>query len=366
MVTLANGLADAGHDVHLVLGTAQGPLLPEVGAHVRIVELHAANMLAAVRPLANYLRTARPAALLATLRNANLAAVAARSLARTPCTLVLREANTLSEPLQRRFSLKLATYRRLMRRLYPAATHLVANSRGSAQDLSMVSGVPLERIAVLPNPIDVAALDARAAERMDPPPPFGDRSTHARIVAMGRLTEQKGFDVLLDAFAALVRRRPATLALLGEGDEREALRARAERHGVGHLVWMPGFVPNPYPHLRNADVFALASRWEGSPNVVSEALALGVPVAATDCPHGPRELLRDGVLGALAAVDDAPALAAAIERTLDRPPDPGALRDAARGQDASVIVRRYEALLAPGVEPYPHAERGTPAKSSPT
>ncbi len=361
MVTLAGGLAELGHDVELVVGTAQGPLVGEVAPDVRIVELHATNMLAAVLPLARYLRRRRPDALLATLRNANLAAVAARSLAGSPRVLVLREANTLSAPLRRRGSPKLAAYRRLMRALYPAATHVVANSAGSASDLADVTGLPRDRVEVIPNPVDVAGIESRAAAPASPAPPFGNGERAARLVAIGRLTEQKGFDVLIDAFADLAHRRAATLSILGEGEDRDALRARAERLGVGDRVWMPGFVANPYPHLRVAHAFVLASRWEGAPNVVSEALALGVPVVATDCPHGPRELLRGGDLGALVPVDDAPALAAAIERTLDAPPDPGPLRHAVHDQRAANVVRRYEGLLTPeGATPAP-TERATPA-----
>lgn len=102
-----------------------------------------------------------------------------------------------------------------------------------------------------------------------------------RILALGRLHPAKGFDVLLDAFAAARRRGlDASLVIAGEGDERAALEARAA--GMDRVA-LPGFLPNPFPALAHADVFVLSSRVEGMANVVNEALVLGAPVIATPC-----------------------------------------------------------------------------------
>jgi glycosyltransferase involved in cell wall biosynthesis len=108
---------------------------------------------------------------------------------------------------------------------------------------------------------------------------------------------------------------------------------------------MPGFVVNPYAYLSRTQLFVLSSAWEGLPTVLVEALALGVPVVATDCPSGPREILDDGRYGALVPVGDAETLAEAMERTLDDPLNPEFLRSAALRYTVESSARQYLAVM---------------------
>lgn len=119
---------------------------------------------------------------------------------------------------------------------------------------------------------------------------------------------------MLDAFAAVRRRVPATLWILGEGPQRPALERRMRELDLAPDVCLAGFRPDPAAWMAQADLFVLSSRWEGFANVVVEAMAGGTPVVATDCPHGPGEIVEDGVSGLLVPPEDATALAAAIER----------------------------------------------------
>jgi glycosyltransferase involved in cell wall biosynthesis len=102
------------------------------------------------------------------------------------------------------------------------------------------------------------------------------------------------------------------LLILGEGAERPALEALVTQLGLDDAVSMPGFVENPYAYMARAALFVLSSRWEGLPTVMIEALCCGLPLVATDCPSGPREILRDGEYGQLVPVGNAPALAQAM------------------------------------------------------
>jgi len=150
------------------------------------------------------------------------------------------------------------------------------------------------------------------------------------VLGIGRLARQKDFPTLLRAFAQVRSRRPCRLVILGEGKERSALTALVERLGITPHVEMPGFVANPFAYLRRAALFVLSSAWEGSPNVLIEALALAVPSVATDCPSGPREILCEGRYGPLVPVGDDEALAEAMEAMLAAPPPAALLR---RGAD---------------------------------
>ncbi len=130
--------------------------------------------------------------------------------------------------------------------------------------------------------------------------------------------------------------------ILGQGRARERLLALAAELGVAEDVALPGFVPEPYAFMAHADLFAFTSRWEGLGFVIIEALAVGTPVVATDCPSGPREILQDGRIGPLVPVGDAAALAAAMH------PDPGrtAARSTASGRRPTLRDRGEHRCLS--------------------
>ena len=186
---------------------------------------------------------------------------------------------------------------------YARAGRVVVQSDGAATYFRPRLG---KRVVVIPNPL--ATLPLTPATRQATP---GGPS----VVAMGRLTEQKRFDLLLRAFARQKDRR-WTLTILGEGPLRPSLEALSRELGVSDRVAMPGLVDNPSDYLAQASAFVLSSAYEGFPNALGEAMAAGLPVIATDCAGGVRELIRDGDNGVLVPPGDEPALAAAIERLM--------------------------------------------------
>ena len=133
---------------------------------------------------------------------------------------------------------------------------------------------------------------------------------------MGTLKEQKDHRTLIRAFARLSRDFNAKLTILGEGPLRAGLESLIAELGLQSRVSMPGFVVDPYPWLRSADLFVLSSQYEGFGNVIVEALECGVPVVSTDCPSGPAEILENGRYGRLVPVDDVVALATAMSASL--------------------------------------------------
>lgn len=136
-------------------------------------------------------------------------------------------------------------------------------------------------------------------------------------LGLGRLTEQKGFHLLLEAYAmALQHQALPNLVIAGDGPLRDTLTTQAQRLGIAQRVHFTGFLSNPYSLLRHARLFILSSLHEGMPTVLIEALALGTPVLACDCETGPRELLDNGRLGLLVKANDVPALAHGMLQSL--------------------------------------------------
>jgi glycosyltransferase involved in cell wall biosynthesis len=134
---------------------------------------------------------------------------------------------------------------------------------------------------------------------------------------MGRLSAEKGFDLLLDAFARIAPQHADwSLKILGQGPLRPALQAQALRLDLGERVQFTGEVADPFPILRVADLFVFPSRSEGFGMALAEAMACGLPAVSFDCPSGPRDIVRDGIDGILVPPEDVVALAAALDRLM--------------------------------------------------
>lgn len=163
------------------------------------------------------------------------------------------------------------------------------------------------KVRVIPNPVLKPAGDVSVQ----------GLSRKPSLVAMGRLDDQKGFDLLLRAFARLKKKYPEwRLTILGEGPLRSELQALLKNLGLLSCVDLPGFVKSPGTYLRQSDIFVLSSRYEGFPNALCEAMAMGLPVISTDCPSGPGDIIRDGIDGILVTPNDLDALATAMEHLM--------------------------------------------------
>jgi glycosyltransferase involved in cell wall biosynthesis len=164
------------------------------------------------------------------------------------------------------------------------------------------------------------------------------------LIAIGRLEQQKDYPTMIKAFAEVRQAQPARLLILGEGRDRISLEKLIKEYGLDQDVSLPGFVSNPYAYLSRADLFVLSSRWEGLPTVLIEALCCGTQVVSTDCPSGPREILKDGKYGRLTPVGDVGALAAAINLSLKNHA-PGPPIESWQPYELGTIVDQYTNLL---------------------
>ncbi|MGQ9488913.1 MAG: glycosyltransferase, partial [Armatimonadota bacterium] len=299
---LAKGFVERGYEVHLVLARAEGPYRPQIPKAVRVMDLHASRVLTSLPRLVRYLRDERPFAMLSALDHANVVAICAQGLARVPTRVVATVHSTPSQVVANARTLPARLLPLWTRPFYRRAHAVVAVSQGVANELVHYVGIPEHTVRVIYNPIITPTLLRKAQEPLDHPwfrdgePPL--------ILGAGRLTKPKDFPTLIRAFAIVRQQRPARLMILGEGEERPLLESLARELGIEADVSLPGFVQNPYAYMKHSAVFVLSSRWEGLPTVLIEALAVGTPVVATNCPSGPAEILDGGRIGALVEVGD--------------------------------------------------------------
>jgi glycosyltransferase involved in cell wall biosynthesis len=317
---LANGLASAGVEVHLVVIQATGAYLGSLSPSVQLVDLKQTSVSRAVPGLARQLRRVRPTALLAGLSHANVVAAIAHRVSGSRARLVLTEHAHLSSVLRQYRDVQTRMTQWLMRFSYPWADAVVSVSEGVKADLRHHVRIREDRSLVIYNPVVEPGLAARSA--MTPSHPWLLGGDVPVVLAAGRLTPQKDFANLLEAFAVLRCSRGARLLILGEGELRDELLSQARRLGIAEDVSLPGFEVNPYAAMRAAQVFVLSSAFEGMSYVLVEAMACGTRVVSTDCPSGPSEVLEGGRWGPLVPVGDPHALAGAICRALDNPSPP--------------------------------------------
>ncbi len=345
LVNLAGGLVARGVEIDFLTHSAEAPYLDRLDARVRLVETPRSSW-PLMRWLLRYLRVQAPDIVLCGKDRAGLMVARVRRLARARCRLVMRPGTTYSQRFAELGVWSCWRARARVRRTYRAADAVVGNARAVVDDVSAVAGLPAARVHLIRNPVVTPRLGALAAEAVDHP--WAHDGSLPLILAAGRLTEQKDFDTLVRAFSQLRTRIQARLVILGDGRLRAKLRDRIEALGLVDAVAMPGFTPNPYAWMARADLFVLSSAWEGSPNVLTEALALGVPSVSTDCPSGPREVLAGGRFGRLVPVGDAEAMANAMAATLASPLPGDLLKGAVSAYHRDASASAY--LVALGVE----------------
>jgi glycosyltransferase involved in cell wall biosynthesis len=325
----------------LVLAKLEGPYLDQVPKQVRLINLNTGRVITAILPLAKYLKQNRPWAVIGNMGHVNVVAIIAKQLAGIETRLILVEQNTLS--VNKSNLLRAKFVPPLMKLLYPRANVVAGVSMGVARDLEKRLGFAKETVRVLNNPIVNEDLIERS--HCNPDHPWLQPEMPPVFLAVGRLTEQKDFGTLIEAFALVRQQRPARLMILGEGELRPSLENAIVSLELNEDVALPGFVNNPYGYMSQAAAFVLSSLWEGLPTVLIEAMACGCPVIATNCPSGPDEILAGGEYGKIVPMQDKQALSQAMLETLALPPSRELLTQRANCYSSESVVAQYLSLL---------------------
>lgn len=288
-ITLSKHFVRKKFQVDLVLANKSGPLLNEVDSGVNIIDLAAyrpgePTWLSAVKTLVSltqYLRATSPDVLVATLTGANLAVLVARIFSRKKFRLIIREAATLA-------NVKSGIRLKFMRLLYLKADKIIVLTEFMKHELVASLKLPDENVTVIGNPIDSERIRLQAS---DPVISQYAREKTPYAIVIGRLEEQKDIFTAIRAVADVNNKKLLNLVVIGEGQQRGDLLKLAQTLSISNRIFDLGYQSNPYPWIRQAEVYILSSKWEGYPNVLLEAMALGCPIVATEYDASVRDIL---------------------------------------------------------------------------
>ena len=329
----------------LIAGSLTGPFVDNIDDDVEVIDLKCPNIRHSIGPLRDYIQQAKLDLLISHLSHANIAALwAMRKLRKLnqkqdlglPKIAVV-EHMTMSAYRGKKWRDKLI--RPLARRLYKSADQVVAVSNAAARDLEQQLRLPPSSVTTIYNPVVSPHIHKSRQEPLQHP--FVENHSEPLILAAGRLSEQKDYPTLIQAFAQLQSTVPSRLAILGDGEERSSIETLIDKLGLSERVCLVGFTENPYQWMQRADLYVLSSRWEALPTVLIEAMACGCNVVSTDCPSGPAEILGDEFAHRLTTCGNPSALAAAIKQALAEPLDADAVIKQASQFNFITAARRY-------------------------
>ena len=335
----------AGIPFHGVYTDDQTPAASEGTSHrFSIGEVRAAW---ATPKLVRYMRRARPKAVIVKSGQLGPATVLAGKITGTP---VIAYETTIND-----FEFGSARFRirvgfRLQTLLYRLASAIAGASRDVVEWAAADRRVPPQRVLLWPNPFDLAAIRRLGGEEGPPDEP------PLRLVAVGRLVEQKAYDVMIEALAIADPDLPEwQLEIVGSEDGwrggwRERIESMVVESGLSGKVNMGAKLEHPFELMRRAHLFLHSARWEAFGNVIVEAMALGTPVVVADCPGAPKEILGGGRYGRLVPNEDPEAFAAAIVELANDPTERKRLGEAGRARSDDYEIDRLLPLMLADIE----------------
>ncbi|MEI2436132.1 glycosyltransferase [Priestia megaterium] len=338
VLNLVSNLDREKYEIRLILIKKEGPYVKFLPQDITIVDLNSSRVRNSIIKLIKELNRFQPHTILSTLGYLNLIILGIKGLLKGRPNIIIREANTPSLDLTGVPLIKRKLILFLYRSLYPKAHAIIAQCKSMKDDIVNFLHVSENKVLYIYNPLNLEHINANKNIEENP-----YNVDNVNIVSVGRLTYQKGFDILLEAFNIVTKQVPNThLTILGEGKLKEDLLRKAEELNITKRVSIVDFKSNPYPYYYYANTYVLSSRWEGFPNTLLEALACGTKVVAFDCKSGPKEILQDDKYGILVKKLNSSSLAKSI---VDSIFGKNLSQDRANYYSLERIIKEYEQIL---------------------
>lgn len=348
LLNLMQGFIARDYEVDLLLSVAEGPFMKLIPDGVRVINIDTPRIRTNITSLIQYLRREKPEILYCAESDRGFEGVVAGllSLTRTRVMIGMHTVEASERPAN--MGKRDKQYLQAQRLVCRLASKVIPVSHGLVDEIAEDLHIPKRKMHVIHNPIVNEQMKQEMQEPVEHP--WLQQKTMPVVLAVGRLSHVKGFDVLIKAFKHVTSQMEARLIILGEpafyeSEQGEIHTSLVRELGLEDYVDLPGFADNPYAYMKNADLFVSSSRYEGFGNVIVEALACGCPVVSTDCPTGPIEILQNGEYGTLVPVDDAEALGQAIVEALHQAHDISKLEKRATDFSVDKIIEEYVELF---------------------
>ncbi|SEO25326.1 Glycosyltransferase involved in cell wall bisynthesis [Amphibacillus marinus] len=281
-------------DIQLIILHNTGPLADQLPNDIHVVDLKTSRVRYSIFKLIKELNKFQPDVIFSTLGHLNLMLLGIKKRLKSKPIIIVRQNNVPSKSINKNRIIFYFLYKLL----YPKSDLVISQCNEMKEDMIKSFGLKEEKIKVIYNPLDVSLIKSKMLE--------GNPYDHnlINIVVAGRLTYQKGFDIIIKEFYQISKNiQNVHLTILGEGELYSELSKLVEYFNLRDKVDFVGFQANPYPYYYNAYCYILSSRWEGFPNTLLEALACETMVISSNCKTGPKEILEDGYYGYLVDVN---------------------------------------------------------------
>lgn len=314
LIDLLNGIPRHVFETGLIVFNKSGSCSENIPTNTSLFNLNKKDrfdFLRLVFKFARIVQQEKPDLIVTFLTYANYLCLVAKALFRLRPAIIVAEHSIVSRVVLSRAPFIKSL---LVRLFYPRASRVITVSDGCSEELVRYFGVPEKKLSVIYNGIDIGLVRTLGEEKIDHPW-FADQVPI--LISVGRLSKGKNHALLLHALSLLRSRMAVRLIIVGEGEELERLKLLARNLSLQDDVWFAGFQRNPYKYLSRSKVFVSTSNYESFSIVILEAMSLGIPVVATDCPFGPREIISNRYNGILTRPNDSHQLSFKIDEVLN-------------------------------------------------
>ncbi|WP_288260278.1 glycosyltransferase [uncultured Prochlorococcus sp.] len=311
-IRLANIFFANKNKIEILVIGSPSDLKDEINSEIKCTFFRKKKITHSFFQLIFFLVRRKPYAIVTCLNYLNIFVIISSKIASPKSKVFISERGVFSKELKKS-KLYNFFFKKIASITYRFANSVIAVSHGVAKDLSETLKLPLNDIEVIYNPSFSNKLIKQSKSKINIK--YKKVFEKPTIVSVGRLEDVKGYDILIKSFAKVSRQINCSLIIIGEGSQRKNLVNLIERLGLNDLVYLPGIISNPYPYIREANVYVLSSRHEGLPNVLIEAMAIGTPLIATDC-IGSQEIIGENEWGYLIDKDNPDEMAKTIIKVL--------------------------------------------------
>ena len=303
--------------------------------NINIINLNKKHARTSYFKLVKIINTIKPDIVFSTLQHVNILLLIFKRLYKSKPKLIIREANTPSQFMGNLNLFKKKLFLFLLKTQYKKADLIIAQCNEMRDDIiSTYKLNNVDNVITIYNPIDVKFIKNKSTDFN----PFNHN--YVNIVSIGRLTYQKGFDILLKSISIVRELYPNVfLTIVGDGELRNYLIRLSNDLNIQNSVNFVGFQNNPYPYIKYSDLYVLSSRWEGFPNTLLEAITLNKKVVSTNCKSGTFEILNDYENGIIVKTDDPVSLAEGIISSIKKEIK---YSEKYKKYDATIIVKEFE------------------------